>query len=117
MALAIMYIRAPLVIYLILVAAQSGRASKIVVGALSLIIAYMWFEYSLSWEPFWTGSDWVDAYTYAAALIWSVAFAAAAVRAISGRKLAEKYPSLFHPAITVLILLIPLTPLFILVGL
>ena len=117
MALAIMFIGAPLVIYLFLVTAPSGMASKIVIGALSLIILYIWMGYALSWEPLWTGNERADAYTFAAAVIWSIAFVAGTLTAIFGRKLARRYPSLTYPAIAVLILLIILIPLFILVGL
>jgi cytochrome bd-type quinol oxidase subunit 1 len=117
MALAIMFIGAPLVIYLFLVAIPAGRGSMIIIGGVGLIIAYIWVGYLLSWDPLWTGNDRADAYTFAAATISTIAFLAGSVTAVFGRKLAAQYASLPYPAVVVLILLITMVPLFLVVGL
>lgn len=117
MVLGLIFIGVPLVIYLLVVIMPAGKASRILISAFGLCIAYIWVGYLLSWGPLWVGNDRADAYTFVAAVINSIAFVAGTVTATAGRALAARYAAVPYPAVVALILLITILPAFIVVGL
>ena len=116
MAYGIIFAVLPLVIYLVVVVLPAGRPAWIGIIVSGLLIGLIWIGYPFDAGPLWTGDRHADAYTIAAAMLYTVAWGAAAVTQIPGRWLVRRLPQLSYLTVALLVLVAVFVPLLFLLG-
>jgi hypothetical protein len=117
MALAIIYLILPALIYLLVVALPSGRPARIGMTLAGLVIGALWLSHYFSVGPLFTGDRNSDAYARAAVWFYTLAWVAAALTQTVGRAIVGPGASLSYFILALVVLILTTIPMLYLLGL